>query len=203
MLRMRGETMALGAAVLTQQRGPSRQRSEAAPRPARVVPQVACDLELWGEAFRSVEDIQALIALGKKPPKQQMMATYYAKLTQIFARSESHLYHAYAWLKLFNFSKSYNKNLAPADLQMMACSVLLATLSILPYERADVKHDDNSSEQDRDRIVRMATILGFSVVSPRSLPPAAAHRYRTPPSSYCPALHLHTLYCKYGGPRVH
>jgi hypothetical protein len=32
---------------------------------------------MWAEAFRSVEDIQALIALGKRQPKQQMMATYY------------------------------------------------------------------------------------------------------------------------------
>jgi translation initiation factor 3 subunit A len=37
----------------------------------------ACELEMWAEAFRSVEDIQALIALGKRQPKQQMMATYY------------------------------------------------------------------------------------------------------------------------------
>jgi translation initiation factor 3 subunit A len=37
----------------------------------------ACELQMWAEAFRSVEDIQALIALGKRQPKQQMMATYY------------------------------------------------------------------------------------------------------------------------------
>ena len=67
--------------------------------------QVACDLELWAEAFRSVEDIQQLILMAKRQPKQQMMATYYARLTQIFAVSENHTYHAYAWLKLFNFTK--------------------------------------------------------------------------------------------------
>ena len=66
--------------------------------------QVACELDLWAEAFRSVEDIQQLILLAKKHPKQQMMATYYARLTQIFAKSENHTYHAYAWLKLFNFT---------------------------------------------------------------------------------------------------
>lgn len=38
-------------------------------------------------------------------PKQQLMATFYARLTQIFAVSENHLYHAYAWLKLFNFTR--------------------------------------------------------------------------------------------------
>jgi hypothetical protein len=37
----------------------------------------ACELQMWAEAFRSVEDIQALITLGKRQPKQQMMATYY------------------------------------------------------------------------------------------------------------------------------
>jgi len=95
---------------------------------------VACELELWAEAFRSVEDIQALIALAKKAPKQQLMATYYSRLTQIFAVSKNHMYHAYAWLKLFNFSTKYNKNMTPSDLQLMASSVLLATLSILPYD---------------------------------------------------------------------
>ena len=55
--------------------------------------QVACELELWQEAFRSVEDIQGLAAIGKKAPKPQFMATYYAKLTRIFTVSESHLYN--------------------------------------------------------------------------------------------------------------
>lgn len=127
---------------------------------------VACDLQMWAEAFRSVEDIQALITLAKRQPKQQMMATYYSRLTQIFAVSESHLYHAYAWLKLFNFSRSYNKNLTPSDQQMMACSVVLATLSILPYDRSLFgRQDDTSAEQEKDRIIRMANILGFTVVS--------------------------------------
>lgn len=121
---------------------------------------------MWAEAFRSVEDIQALIALSKKAPKQQMMATYYARLTQIFAVSENHLYHAYAWLKLFNFSKSYNKNMTQQDLQQMACSVVLATLSILPYERQQhQQQDDAQAEQEKERILRMANILGFTVVS--------------------------------------
>jgi len=126
---------------------------------------VACELELWAEAFRSVEDIQALVTLAKKAPKQQMMATYYARLTQIFAVSENHVYHAYAWLKLFNFTKAYNKNMTPGDLQLMACSVLLATLSILPYDRNERHGDDAQAEQEKERIMRMANILGFAVDS--------------------------------------
>ncbi|KAJ9529424.1 hypothetical protein QJQ45_013723 [Haematococcus lacustris] len=125
---------------------------------------VACDLEMWAEAFRSVEDIQSLILLQKKSPKQQSMATYYARLTQIFAVSENHLYNAYAWLKLFNFSRSFNKNMTPADFQAMSSSVLLAMLSILPY---DVKQgqalDEMAVDQEKERILRMANILGYQV----------------------------------------
>ena len=58
---------------------------------------MACELELWQEAFRSVEDIQGLLSQSKKAPKPQMMATYYAKLTKIFTVSDSHLYNGYAW----------------------------------------------------------------------------------------------------------
>jgi hypothetical protein len=49
---------------------------------------------------------------------------------------------------------------------MMATSVVLATLSILPYERALFgRTDDLSHEQEKERTIRMATILGFTVVS--------------------------------------
>lgn len=49
-------------------------------------------------------------------------------------------------------------------LQMMATSVVLATLSILPYERALFgRTDDLSAEQEKERTIRMATILGFTV----------------------------------------
>lgn len=50
---------------------------------------------------RSVEDIQGLFALAPKgcKPKPALMATYYAKLTQIFTKSESRLYSAYAWYR--------------------------------------------------------------------------------------------------------
>ncbi|GFH24717.1 eukaryotic translation initiation factor 3 subunit 10, partial [Haematococcus lacustris] len=134
------------------------------PCASRGASRVACDLEMWAEAFRSVEDIQSLILLQKKSPKQQSMATYYARLTQIFAVSENHLYNAYAWLKLFNFSRSFNKNMTPADFQAMSSSVLLAMLSILPY---DVKQgqalDEMAVDQEKERILRMANILGYQV----------------------------------------
>jgi translation initiation factor 3 subunit A len=126
---------------------------------------VACELEMWGEAFRSVEDIQNLITLGKRQPKQQLLASYYSRLTQIFKVSNAQLYHAFAWLKLLQFSRSYNKSLTPADIGMMATSVVLATLSVPAYDRALFgRQDDLAAEQEKERTLRMANILGFPVV---------------------------------------
>eukprot|EP00239_Pterosperma_sp_CCMP1384_P002815 CAMPEP_0197846884 /NCGR_PEP_ID=MMETSP1438-20131217/4694_1 /TAXON_ID=1461541 /ORGANISM="Pterosperma sp., Strain CCMP1384" /LENGTH=1059 /DNA_ID=CAMNT_0043458663 /DNA_START=84 /DNA_END=3263 /DNA_ORIENTATION=- len=123
---------------------------------------VATDLELWQEAFRSVEDIHGLMSLVKKSPKPQMMAVYYAKLTKIFWMSENNLYHAYAWYKLYNLSKSYKKDFTSSDLKMMASSVVLSTLAVSPYDR---KHGAAhfELELEKDRNLRMATLLGFSL----------------------------------------
>lgn len=65
--------------------------------------------------------------------------------------------------KLFNLSKAYNKGLSQSDVQLMATSVLLAALSILPYEHRDKDRTEADSELEKERSVRMATILGFSV----------------------------------------
>lgn len=123
---------------------------------------IATELELWQEAFRSVEDIHGLMCMVKKTPKASLMVVYYAKLTEIFWISSSHLYHAYAWLKLFNLQKSFNKNLSQKDLQLIASSVVLAALSVAPYERT--RHASHmESENEKERNLRMADLIGFNV----------------------------------------
>lgn len=114
------------------------------------------------EAFRSVEDIHGLMSLVKKSPKTQLMVVYYAKLTDIFWVSDSHLYHAYAWFRLFTLQKSYNKNLSQKDLQLIASSVLLAALSVAPY---DQKHGAShlELENDKERNLRMASLINFTL----------------------------------------
>jgi translation initiation factor 3 subunit A len=123
---------------------------------------VATELELWQEAFRSVEDIHGLMMLVKKSPKPQMMAIYYAKMTKIFWKSDSNLYHAYAWYKLYNLSRSYKKDLAADVLKLMASAVVLSTLAVAPYDR---KHGAAhfELELEKDRNLRMANLLGFSL----------------------------------------
>ncbi|KAG2587284.1 hypothetical protein PVAP13_5NG132100 [Panicum virgatum] len=127
---------------------------------------VATELSLWQEAFRSVEDIHGLMSMVKKMPKPSVLVVYYAKLTEIFWISDSHLYHAYAWLKLFNLQKSYNKNLSQKDLQLIASSVSLSALSVAPYDQKyGASHLETENEKERN--LRMANLVNFSLDSKR------------------------------------
>ncbi|KAL4600855.1 hypothetical protein ACB092_11G229900 [Castanea dentata] len=100
---------------------------------------VATELELWQEAFQSVEDSHGLMFMVKKTPKASLMVVYYAKLTKIFWISASHLYHAYAWFRLFLLQKSFNKNLSHGS------------------------HSDLENEKERN--LKMANLIGFNLES--------------------------------------
>ncbi|KAI9740992.1 MAG: eukaryotic translation initiation factor 3 subunit A [Cirrosporium novae-zelandiae] len=103
----------------------------------------AVDLELWQEAFRSVEDIHTLLSSSKRPAQNIMMANYYEKLTKIFLVSENYLFHAAAWSRYYNIlrqssamlaaghgSKKENPAVSEADMTKAASFVLLSALSI-------------------------------------------------------------------------
>ncbi|CAO2832066.1 unnamed protein product, partial [Amaranthus hypochondriacus] len=123
---------------------------------------IATELELWQEAFRSVEDIHGLMCMVKKTPKSSLMVVYYAKLTEIFWISGGHLYHAYAWLKLFLLQKKFNKNLSQKDLQTIASSVVLAALSVPPYDHARAA-SRLELENEKARNLQMANLINFNL----------------------------------------
>ncbi|CAN1784204.1 Eukaryotic translation initiation factor 3 subunit A [Linum perenne] len=122
---------------------------------------VATEVELWQEAFRSVEDIHGLMCLVKKTPKSSLMVVYYAKLTEVFWISSSHLYHAYAWFKLFSLQKSFNKNLSQKDLQLIASAVVLAAIAVAPYDTRRASHVELENEKERN--LRMSNLIGFNL----------------------------------------
>lgn len=104
---------------------------------------VAVELELWQEAFRSIEDIHTLLNLSKRPAKNVMMANYYEKLARIFLVSENYLFHAAAYNRYYNLlrqsaatlalghgSKKENPSVSEADMSKAASFVLLSALAI-------------------------------------------------------------------------
>ncbi|XP_008320357.1 eukaryotic translation initiation factor 3 subunit A isoform X2 [Cynoglossus semilaevis] len=122
----------------------------------------AISMELWQEAFKAVEDIHGLFALSKKPPKPQLMANYYNKVSTVFWKSGNALFHACTLHRLYNLSREMRKNLSQDEMQRMATRVLLATLSIpITPERTDI-----ARLLDMDGIIvekhrRLATLLAL------------------------------------------
>lgn len=94
--------------------------------------EVATTLELWNEGFRTIEDINTIMAMGKRAPKAKLMTTYYDKLTKIFWVADNKLYHAYAVNKLFQWSCESKKEMKADEKAMLASTVLLAALTVLP-----------------------------------------------------------------------
>ncbi|XP_053305829.1 eukaryotic translation initiation factor 3 subunit A [Spea bombifrons] len=122
----------------------------------------AISMELWQEAFKAVEDIHGLFALSKKPPKPQLMANYYNKVSTVFWKSGNTLFHASTLHRLFHLSREMRKNLTQEETQRMSTRVLLATLSIpITPERTDIARllDMDGIIVEKQR--RLATLLGL------------------------------------------
>eukprot|EP00741_Cyanophora_paradoxa_P015296 tig00000194_g14765.t1 len=126
----------------------------------------ATDLELWQEAYRSIEDIHGLMSLAKKAPKPQQMMNYYQKLVQIFWVSDNLLFHAYALYKLYSLQKAQSKTAKPEDLAQMASQVLLAALSI-PLTEKKPSSVTFEFDVEQQRNMKMATLMGFSNLTPK------------------------------------
>ena len=138
---------------------------------------VAVELELWQEAFRSVEDVHTLLSLSKRPAKNIMMANYYEKLTRIFLVSENYLFHAAAWNRYYNLlrqsaslvasgqgSKKDNPVTTEAETTRAASFVLLSALSIpvISTTRSrgaliDIDEARKSKNQRLTNLLRMST----------------------------------------------
>ncbi|WWC93807.1 hypothetical protein V866_000643 [Kwoniella sp. B9012] len=92
--------------------------------------ETAVELELWQEAFRSVEDVHGLVAAGKKVAKPAMMANYYEKLTQIFKAEggkQTAVFHAAAWARYFQYAEraGISNDKAPGSVLLSALAVPL------------------------------------------------------------------------------
>lgn len=144
---------------------------------------VAVELELWQEAFRSVEDIHTLLNLSKRPPKNVMMANYYEKLTRIFLVGENYLFHAAAWSRYYSLlrqsatmvaagqsKKADNPPATEADLQKAASFVLLSALSIpvISTSRSRGAMVD-FDEARKNKNSRLTHLLGMSQAPTRAV----------------------------------
>ncbi|OWZ02698.1 Eukaryotic translation initiation factor 3 subunit A [Phytophthora megakarya] len=155
--------------------------------------QVATDLELFSEAFRTIDDINNIMNLVEQTPRVDLLVTYYEKLAQIFQVSKNHLFHAYALYKWYSLRVAGLQGLAGSQAlqelpvlvseeqqKEMATRVVLAALSIplIDFEASSSPLGDDESVVQaaensltaaaRDKNSRMAALLGFATTPTRA-----------------------------------
>ncbi|KAG1772063.1 hypothetical protein EDD22DRAFT_861614 [Suillus occidentalis] len=112
------------------------------------------ELELWQEAFRSVEDVHNLLTMAKKAPRPAMMANYYEKLTKIFLMSGNALYHAAAWGRYHAIVTSIGGK-SEEEMAKLAGQVLVSALAV-PVGLQDEDEDGKSKTS------RLTALLGLT-----------------------------------------
>ncbi|PFH47045.1 hypothetical protein AMATHDRAFT_50584 [Amanita thiersii Skay4041] len=118
------------------------------------------ELELWQEAFRSVEDVHNLLTMAKKAPRPAMMANYYEKLTKIFLMSGNALYHAAAWGKYYALIVSIGGK-SDGELSRLAGQVLVSALAV------PVGAQIEDPEELKGKHARLTALLGLSKMPSR------------------------------------
>ncbi|EIM80616.1 uncharacterized protein STEHIDRAFT_86839 [Stereum hirsutum FP-91666 SS1] len=114
------------------------------------------ELELWQEAFRSVEDVHNLLTMAKKAPRPSMMANYYEKLTKIFLMSGNALYHAAAWAKYYSVVTSIGGR-SDEEMTKLAGQVLVSALAVPVGQKAE----ELGAVEGKGKVARLTALLGL------------------------------------------
>lgn len=117
------------------------------------------ELELWQEAFRSVEDVHNLLTMAKKAPRPAMMAGYYEKLTRIFLMSGNALYHAAAWSRYYSVVSSIGGK-SSEEMSRLAAQVLVSALAV-PVGL-------HTEDELKGKNARLSALLGLTKMPSRS-----------------------------------
>ncbi|KAI0791302.1 hypothetical protein C8Q75DRAFT_732405 [Abortiporus biennis] len=112
------------------------------------------ELELWQEAFRSVEDVHNLLTMAKKAPRPAMMANYYQKLTRIFLTSGNALFHAASWGRYYAVLSAAGGK-SQDELRPLAGQVLISALAV------PVGKDADGAEDGKGKSARLTALLGL------------------------------------------
>ena len=123
--------------------------------------EAAAALELWQEAYRTIEDIwennrQPHVWADNNP----LMKTYYDKLADIFWASSNFLFHAYSLDKFVTLSL-LDEQMAAEKRQQLANTVVLASLIV-----SGSQSDEEAFAQRHEGAARLAQLLGFKKETP-------------------------------------
>ena len=120
----------------------------------------AIEMELWQEAYRTVEDVHAMLALMTLRPKAKPMAQYHAQLARVFWVAGNTLFHGMSLIRLFTLSSSFVTPPPKEEMSAMATRAVLATLSA-PIQSPVVDVNLLEYDLEHEKTKRMAQMLAF------------------------------------------
>ncbi|ANB16033.1 Rpg1p [Sugiyamaella lignohabitans] len=122
---------------------------------------IAVKLELWQEAFRSVEDVHTLLTVSKRPAKVSTMASYYENLARIFSVSGNNLYHAAAWSRFYSLVLQA-RSVPESELVRIASLLLVSVLAIPPRGAASATGNSYEIDDQKHRNTRLSGLLNLT-----------------------------------------
>lgn len=125
---------------------------------------IAVKLELWQEAFRSIEDIHTLFLASRRPIKINSLATYYETLARICAVSNNHLFHAASWAKYYGMVYNTRETAPEGELERIASVFYLSVLCI-PSNSPDLPSRQNrlTSLLNMTRVPTRDSLIEFAL----------------------------------------
>ena len=129
---------------------------------------IATRLELWQEAWKTVEDITHFMRLSKRAVKPHLMGEYYDRLAQVFWMSKDYKFHAYALFKLFSIVKRTKKNVTGEEIQNLSNLLVLSVLCV-PLTDSVPKAQQFMSEEADFKLMNAAFLHAVEVPSRNSL----------------------------------
>lgn len=97
--------------------------------------ETASNMDLWPEAYRTIDDIYQLMDMTSKPPSPRLKAMYLEKLSSIFWESRNYLFHAYSAYRHCAYVITHNQKTTSQQKQVLTTAAVMAALSV-PLNRA-------------------------------------------------------------------
>jgi translation initiation factor 3 subunit A len=126
----------------------------------------AVKLQMLQVAYKTIEDIHRIMGLIDVASKEDYFTEYYQRLTEMFLVSKDYLFHAYAWLKLYNLQRTSSERADDAAMENMASCLTLASMAVPVFSMGD--NISNIDQLEAHKAKEMAGLLGYHFSPERS-----------------------------------
>lgn len=131
----------------------------------------AASMELWQEAFKTVEEINLMVAPPKRTPPIEMMIVYYEKLAKIFWVSENYIFHTHALSKYHQLLAELkaNKDAAAADGEGSVSTATSSTPALVNYSKISLPEVNESELATQVLLAALSMPVASGVGAHRSV----------------------------------